>query len=119
MPMALFERPLETITELDLRALIEGEVREDYHIEHKQSISLKDKQDKIDFLGGLSSFANSSGGDFIVGFPVGKAFRSSCPDGKLISIRRSSGSKISCVTLWSHVSPRISRKCRSPGVLGL
>lgn len=65
--MALFDRPLETITELDLRALIDGEVREDYHIEYKRSISLKDKQDKIDFLGGLSSFANSSGGDFIVG----------------------------------------------------
>ena len=117
--MALFERPLETITELDLRALIEGEAREDYHIEYKRSISLKDKQDKIDFLGGLSSFANSSGGDFIVGVSCKEGIPIELPDGKLISIRRSSASKISCVTPWSHVSPRRSRKCRSPAVLGL
>jgi len=41
-------------SETDLRALIEGEVRENYYILNTSDrTSFKDEQDKIDFLGGL------------------------------------------------------------------
>jgi hypothetical protein len=65
--MALFDKPLDLITENDLRSLVENEVLEGYQIEYKQSVSFKDKQDKIDFLAGLTAFGNTIGGDFLIG----------------------------------------------------
>ena len=65
--MALFDKRLELITEDDLLSLIENQVREGYQIEFKQSVEFKDKQDKLDFLAGVTSFANSVGGDLIIG----------------------------------------------------
>lgn len=65
--MALFDTRLPDIGEAQIQSLIENEVRENYRIEYKRSVSLKDKQDKIDFLAGLTSFANSNGGDMVIG----------------------------------------------------
>lgn len=65
--MALFDKRLELITEDDLLSLIENQVREGYQTEFKQSVEFKDKQDKLDFLAGVTSFANSVGADLIIG----------------------------------------------------
>jgi hypothetical protein len=67
--MALFETQLELITESDLQFLIENQVREGYQIEYKQAVLRdgKEKQDKIDFLASVTSFANTIGGDLLIG----------------------------------------------------
>ena len=67
--MALFDTQLELITESDLQFLIENEVREGYQIEYKLAVLRdgKEKQDKIDFLASVTSFANTFGGDLLIG----------------------------------------------------
>jgi len=53
----------------DLRALIDNEVIETRDIEYKRIVAVGSKADerKNKFLAGVSSFANTDGGDFIVG----------------------------------------------------
>jgi hypothetical protein len=41
--------------------------REGYQIEYKAAVQFKEKQDKLDLLAGLTSFANTAGGDFLIG----------------------------------------------------
>jgi predicted HTH transcriptional regulator len=65
--MALFDKQLDLITENDLVSLMENQVREDYQIEYKQTVAFKEKQDKLDFLGSVTSFANTVGGDLLIG----------------------------------------------------
>lgn len=65
--MSLFDKQLESITEDDLASLVENQVREGYQIEYKQAVAFKDKQDKLDFLAAVTSFANSVGGDLLIG----------------------------------------------------
>jgi hypothetical protein len=65
--MALFDKQLELITEDDLGTLIDDQVREGYQIEYKRSVAFRDKQDKLDFLASVTSFANSVGGDLLIG----------------------------------------------------
>ncbi len=65
--MALFDKQLESITAAELAFLVENEVREGYRIEYKRAVSFKDKQDKLDFLASVTSFANTVGGDLLIG----------------------------------------------------
>jgi len=67
--MALFDKQLELITEGDLLSLVENQVREGYQIEYKRSVlrENKEKQDKVDFLASVTSFANTIGGDLLIG----------------------------------------------------
>jgi hypothetical protein len=62
--MALFDKQLDLITEDDLLSLVENQVREGYQIEYKRSVlrESKEKQDKVDFLASVTSFANTIGG---------------------------------------------------------
>ncbi|MBV9765240.1 MAG: hypothetical protein JOZ48_10385 [Acidobacteriaceae bacterium] len=46
--MALFDKPLDQISETDLQFLVQSGIQEDYRIEYKSSVSLDKKQDKID-----------------------------------------------------------------------
>jgi len=58
------------ITAADLQALIDNEVIESRDIEYKRIVGIGPKTDekkKIKFLAGVSSFANTDGGDFIIG----------------------------------------------------
>lgn len=64
--MSLKHKLLEQITERDLQALRDGEVREGYDIEYKRVLSAQPKE-KINFLAAVSSFANTRGGDLILG----------------------------------------------------
>ncbi|MGE5645934.1 MAG: helix-turn-helix domain-containing protein [Acidobacteriota bacterium] len=65
--MALFDRRLEEIGEADLVSLVENEVAEGYQLEYKQGVAFSDKKDKLDFLAAVTSFANSTGGDLVIG----------------------------------------------------
>lgn len=65
--MALFDKQLDMIGEDDLASLIENQVREGHQVEYKQAVAFKDKQDKLDFLAGVTSFANTVGGDLLIG----------------------------------------------------
>ena len=60
---------MDLLTEADLFALIENQVREDYQIEYKQAVLRdgKERQDKVDFLASVTSFANTIGGDLLIG----------------------------------------------------
>jgi len=65
--MALFDKQLDLVTEGDLNFLVENREREGYQIEYKRSVSFGQKQDKLDFLASITSFANTVGGDLLIG----------------------------------------------------
>jgi len=65
--MSLSGKPSESITQSDLLALVENEVRELKRIEYKQSLPGNMDSDKKEFLADVSSFANAAGGDLIYG----------------------------------------------------
>ncbi len=63
--MSLMGKPLDTIAQEDLQALVDNKVREFKHIEYKQSLPSNKESDRKEFLGDVSSFANAAGGDLI------------------------------------------------------
>jgi len=63
---------LKTITETDLESFIQNEVPEDKTLEYKREFPLSSKENKLKFLEGISSFANASGGDLVIGIEVDK-----------------------------------------------
>lgn len=65
--MSLANRPMESVEESDLQALIENEVAESRTIEYKQSLPGNSRDDRKEFLADVSSFANASGGHLIYG----------------------------------------------------
>lgn len=65
--MSLFSQPLHTITKEDLESLLTEGVRESQTLDYKQSISLETNEAKTEFLRDLTAFANTSGGDYIIG----------------------------------------------------
>jgi hypothetical protein len=64
--MAL-NKPLESIKESDLQALVDNQVTERKTIEYKEALPGNADGDKKEFLADVSSFANASGGDLIYG----------------------------------------------------
>jgi hypothetical protein len=70
--MALYSRPLDTIGEVDLQALV-GVEPELKQIEHKRTLpDLKVPKAKAEFLRDVCSFANSAGGDILYGIEADK-----------------------------------------------
>lgn len=63
----LFNKPLENVSEDDLKVLIANEVSEGKAIEYKQAAIGNDRDNKKEFLADVSSFANASGGYLIIG----------------------------------------------------
>jgi hypothetical protein len=61
----MIPKPLHQIGLSDLQALIDGPVAESKTIEYK--IEIPGKGDPVPFLAGVSSFANTSGGDLLIG----------------------------------------------------
>ena len=59
-------KDLSDITITDIEKLIQDEVTENKYLEYKLKIHLKD-EGKIQFLSEVCAFANSSGGDIIIG----------------------------------------------------
>ena len=58
---------LDTIVAADLQALIDNEVRESKTIEYKRELPGNADSEKVPFLAAVSSFANTSGGDLLLG----------------------------------------------------
>jgi len=63
----MIEKDVDKIDESDLQLLKDNRVSEGKTIEYKQSLPSNSREDKIKFLSGISSFANASGGDYIIG----------------------------------------------------
>ncbi len=65
--MALTHIPLEQVTEADLQRLIEAATAESLYIEYKRVTYGGKDEDHKEFLADISSFANSAGGDLVIG----------------------------------------------------
>lgn len=63
----MIEKDIDKIDESDLQLLKDNKVSEGKTIEYKQSLPSDSREDKTRFLSGVSSFANASGGDYIIG----------------------------------------------------
>ena len=63
----MIEKEINEIDEPDLQLLKVNKVSEGKTIEYKQSLPSNSREDKIKFLSGISSLANASGGDYIIG----------------------------------------------------
>jgi hypothetical protein len=63
----MIPKRLEDVSEDDLTALIENQVRESRTIDYKRELPGGSNDAKKDFLADVSSFANTSGGDLIYG----------------------------------------------------
>ena len=60
--MTLAGKPLESITEADLRSLTENGASEIKTLEYKRSLPGRSDEEKKEFLADASSFANPAGG---------------------------------------------------------
>jgi len=65
--MSLSNKPLNSIDELNLKALVNDQVREGRTIEYKEALPGNSDSEKKEFLADVSSFANASGGDLVFG----------------------------------------------------
>lgn len=65
--MLLRGKPLESVDETDLQALVDNEVAEGKSIEYKLELPKNSDGDKKEFLADLSSLANATGGHLIYG----------------------------------------------------
>lgn len=65
--MILLSIPIEEIAEPHLQALVTDEVREGRHIDYKRETWGANDDAKAEFLADISSFANSDGGNIVVG----------------------------------------------------
>jgi len=63
----MIEKDIENIVENDFLELKENETLEGRTLEYKQALPANTKESKTKFLAGISSLANTSGGDFIIG----------------------------------------------------
>ncbi|GHP00502.1 hypothetical protein KSF_105490 [Reticulibacter mediterranei] len=67
----LFDKPIESITEQDIQALIDTQIdaqkAERKTVEYKQALPGGTDNDKKEFLADISSFANSAGGTLLFG----------------------------------------------------
>ncbi len=68
----MINKPLDEINEKILQSLKENEIPESKTIEYKKEINLKLKEEKKEFLADVSSFANTMGGDLIIGIEEDK-----------------------------------------------
>ena len=66
MPI-MIPKPIDDILIADLQALVDDGVRENKTIEYKRELPGNADSDKVRFLAAVSSFANTSGGDLIIG----------------------------------------------------
>lgn len=65
--MSLLDIPLDKITEADLKNLISTGVPESPVIDYKRDAYGNSDKDKREFLADVSSFANTIGGDIVIG----------------------------------------------------
>lgn len=79
----MINKPFEEITIEDIKNLKESSVAEGKTIEYKEKVDIKTVGGKKEFLGDVSSFANTIGGDLIIGIKEKKRIKT--PD-KIIGV---------------------------------
>jgi hypothetical protein len=65
--MALLDIPLDRISEADLRRLIAAGAAESLYVDYKQATYGGKEADHAELLADVSSFANTAGGDLVIG----------------------------------------------------
>ncbi len=65
--MSLQGKPLEAITDADLQALIDNQVREGQTLEYKRDLYGRGDEEVREMLRNISSIANAFGGDLLIG----------------------------------------------------
>lgn len=68
----MINKTIQDITETDLQDLVDNRVLENKNLEYKQDLNINKDSDKKEFLADVSSFANASGGDLIIGIGCDK-----------------------------------------------
>jgi len=63
----MFDRPLGDIREEHLQELVDNHVREDKHLDYKETLDIKQPSERKEFCADVSSFANAEGGYIIYG----------------------------------------------------
>ena len=63
----MIPRPIEAVDEAALNSLIENQVSEGKTMEYKRELSIAADSKKIPLLATVSSFANTAGGDLLIG----------------------------------------------------
>jgi hypothetical protein len=66
----MIPKPIGQIGTADLQALVADAVAESKTIEYKQEMPGGTREEKIKFLAAVSSFANTAGGDLLIGGPA-------------------------------------------------
>lgn len=81
----MIEKPINVITRADLQNLV-GVAREDKTLEFKVELPGKAASDAVPFLAGVSSLANSAGGDFVLGIAAKDGLAESVPGVAILNI---------------------------------
>ena len=68
----MIDKDIGDIVESDLQALISNAVSEGRKLDYKEQLTIQRDGDKKEFLADVSSFANASGGDMIIGVSESK-----------------------------------------------
>ena len=63
----MISKPLEAIDQHDLKALVDNQVHEGEKIEYKRDLFGSSDSERKEFLKDVSSFANTAGGDLLIG----------------------------------------------------
>ncbi len=96
---AMISKPLTDIQLADLRNLL-GNVREGKAIEYKQAMPAKTDKEVIQFLSAVSAFANTAGGDLLIGISSDDDLASGIPGIPLAALTAKSFA-------WNSFSPTI------------
>ena len=64
---AVIPKPIDSISKIDIEALIQNAVRERKTMEYKETLPGRSDHETREFLADVSSFANTAGGDIIYG----------------------------------------------------
>lgn len=70
----------------DLQALIDGQVAESKTVEYKRKIPGRADSDMVPFLAAVSSFANTSGGDLLIGIEAVEGIPTALPGMKIVNL---------------------------------
>ena len=70
--MALLDIPLDNVAERDLQRLIDAGAAESLYLDYKQQTYGNAETDHVELLADASSFANTAGGDIVIGMAESK-----------------------------------------------
>lgn len=71
----LYDKKIDTITLDDINSLIENSVCENRFLDYKRDLDINTDSEKKEFLADISSFANSTGGDLVLGIEEDSTYK--------------------------------------------